>query len=153
MGKMRVILFAAATLACINASQSQAAISLQPGEWQTTETGTENGQPTNPLVDKDCLTAVVARDATILVKLMKAEMQEQGSKCEKFDVQQSGESVTFAMKCVMGQQFLIDMTGTFTLLSSTKYIGAIKTSVKMGNINSASDKKVEAIRIGECKAH
>jgi hypothetical protein len=153
MGEMRAILFAAAMLACIDASQSQAAISLQPGEWQTTETGTENGQPIKPQVETDCMTAEEARDATNLVKQMKAEMQEQGSKCEKFDVQQNGESVTFVMKCVMGQQFLIDMTGTFTLLSSTKYIGAIRTSVKMGTVDSTSDKKVEAVRIGECKDH
>jgi hypothetical protein len=135
------------------AAPSHAAVSLQPGEWQSTETGTENGQPVKPEIEKTCMSVSEARDATSLVKQIKAEMQEQGSKCEKFDVQQSGESVTFTMKCGMGQQFLIDMTGTFTLVSSTKYVGAIKTSVKMGTINSTSDKKVEAIRIGECKAH
>jgi hypothetical protein len=140
-------------LLCVNAAPSQAAVSLQPGEWQSTETGTENGQPAKPEIEKSCMSPEEARDATSVVKQIKAEMQEQGSKCEKFDVQQSGESVTFTMKCGMGQQFLIDMTGTFTLLSSTKYTGAIKTSVKMGTIESTSDKKVEAIRVGECKAH
>jgi hypothetical protein len=140
-------------LLCVIAAPSRAGVSLQPGEWQTTETGTENGKPVKPQVEKDCMTAEEARDATSVVKQIKAEMQEQGTKCEKFDVQQSGDSVTFTMKCGMGQQFLIDMTGTFTLLSPTKYTGAIKTSVKMGSIDSTSDKKVEAVHVGACKAH
>jgi hypothetical protein len=137
----------------VAAAPSHAAVSLQPGEWQTTETGTENGKPVKPQIDKDCMTEEEARDATSVVKQIKAEIQEQGSKCERFDVQQNGDSVTFTMKCGMGQQFLIDMTGTFTLLSPTKYTGAIKTSVKMGSIASTSDKKVEAIHLGACKAH
>lgn len=147
---MRAILLAVTMLVC--ATSSQAAVSLQPGEWQSTETGTENGQPAKPEIEKSCMSEAEARDATSVVRQIKAEMQEQGSKCEKFDVQQSGETVTFAMKCGMGQQFLIDMTGTFTLLSPTKYVGSIKTSVKMGTVNSTSDKKVEAVRVGECKA-
>jgi hypothetical protein len=149
---MQIFLSVAALLLCVIAGPSHAAVSLQPGEWQTTETGVENGKPVEPKVEKECMTADESRDAAGLVEQIKTEMQEQGSQCERFDVQQSGESVTFTMKCAMGQHFLIDMTGTFTLLSPAKYIGAIKTSMKMGAVASTADKKIEAVRVGECRA-
>jgi hypothetical protein len=149
---MKNCLVGATLLVALSAAPSYAAVSLQPGEWQTTETGTENGKPIKPEIEKECMTAEEARDATSVVKQIKSEMQQQGSTCEKFDIQQSGDSVTFVMKCGMGQQFLIDMTGTFTFLSPTKYVGAIKSSIKMGAVNSTSDKKVEAVHVGACKA-
>ena len=39
------------------ASPCFAATQLQPGEWQTTETGSENGKPVPPKVEKECMTA------------------------------------------------------------------------------------------------
>lgn len=147
---MKCILSVAALMMAI-AQPSYAAISLQPGEWQSTETGTENGAPIKPEIEKSCMSADEARDATNVVNQMKEQMQEQGSQCEKFDVQQNGNSVTFAMKCGMGQQFLMDMSGTFTFVSATKYTGALKSSIKMGSISSVTDKKIEAVRIGDCK--
>jgi hypothetical protein len=133
------------------ASPCLAAIQLQPGEWQTTETGTEDGQPVPPQVEKDCLTAEESRDATNLVKQMRDQMQGQGAQCQTFDVKQSGDSVTFTMKCGVPKQFLVDMTGTFNFVSPTRYTGTMKSAVTMMGKTTTSDKKTEAVRLGECK--
>ena len=131
---------------------AHAATSLQPGEWQTTETGTENGKPAKPEVEKSCMTAEEARDATNVVKQMKEQMQGHGGQCEKLDVQQNGNTVIYVMKCGMGQQFLIDMAGTFTFVSATRYTGTLKSTMKMGETTMSSDKKIEAMRVGDCKS-
>jgi len=133
------------------ASPSLAAIQLQPGEWQTTETGTEDGQPVPPQVETDCLTAEQSRDATNLVKDMRDQMQGQGAQCEAFDVKQSGESVSFTMKCGEAGKFSVDINGTFNFVSPTRYVGTMKSAVTMMGKTSTSDKKTEAVRVGECK--
>lgn len=145
---MKSVLAAAFVLA---ASPSLAAIELQPGEWQTTETGTEDGKPMPPEVEKECMNATEARDATNLAKEMRDQMQGDGAQCQTFDVKQSGETVNFVMKCGDPKQFLVDMTGTFTLISPTRYIGAMKTAVTIGGQTTTSDTKIEAVRVGACK--
>ncbi len=146
--KMKTILAAAFVLA---ASPSWAAIELQPGEWQTTETGTEDGKPVPPQVDTECMSGAEARDATNLVKEMRDQMQGQGAQCQTFDVKQSGETVSFVMKCGEPKQFFVDMTGTFTFVSATRYTGTMKSAVTMGNQTTTADKKIEAVRVGACK--
>jgi hypothetical protein len=142
----------AAFLLIFGGNPSHAAVTLQAGEWQSTETGIENGKPAKPEIEKSCMTPEEARDAANLVNQMKKEMQAQGSQCEKLDVRQSGNDVSFAFKCGMGQQFIIDIAGTFTLLSATRYAGTLKSTVKMGANTMTSDKKIEAVRVGDCKA-
>ncbi len=134
------------------ASPCLAAIQLQPGEWQTTETGTEDGQPVPPQVETDCLTADQSRDATNLVKEMRDQMQGQGAQCQTFDVKQSGESVSFTMKCGEAKQFHIDISGNFNFVSPTRYVGTMKSAVTMMGKTSTSEKTTEAVRVGECKA-
>lgn len=145
---MRSILAAAFILA---ASPSLAAIELQPGEWQTTETGTEDGKPVPPEIEKECMSAAEARDATNLVKDMRDQMQGQGAQCQTFDVKQSGETVSFVMKCGEPKQFFIDMIGTFTFVSATRYTGTMKSAVTVGGQTTTADKKIEAMRVGACK--
>lgn len=137
----------------IGTAPSNAGITPQPGEWQSTETGMEDGKPAKPEIEKSCLTAAEARDATNVVKKMKEQMQGSGSHCEKVNIQESGNAVIFVMKCGMGQQFSIDMSGTFTFVSPTRYTGAVKSSIKMGDTTATSDKKIDAVRIGDCKKH
>lgn len=151
MGRHMTIRTAFAAAFVLVASPGLAAIQLQPGEWQTTETGTEDGQPVPAQVDKECMNATDARDATNVVKQMRDQMQGQGAQCQTFDVDQSGETVSFTMKCGQQPQFFIDMTGTFTFVSSTRYSGTMKSAVTMMGKTSTGDKKIEAVRVGECK--
>jgi hypothetical protein len=148
--EMRSILLT--ILLILSAAPAQSAITLQPGEWQTTEAGTENGKAAKPEIEKSCMTAEEARDAVNIVNQMKQQMQGQAGQCEKYDVKQNGNAVTFVMKCGMGQQFLMDIAGTFTFVSATRYTGAIKSSIKLGANTTTSDKTIEAVRIGDCKA-
>src|SRR3569833_119263 len=97
--------FAAACL-LLSASPAFAATQLQPGEWQTTEPGTENGQAVPPKLDKECIAENEARDAASLVNEMKKEITGQGVACQTADVQQSGDTVTYTLKCAMQQQFI-----------------------------------------------
>ena len=128
-----------------------AAIQLQPGEWRTTETGTEDGKQVAPEVETDCMSADEARDAAGMVKVMKEQVTGQGAQCETFEVKQSGETVTFTMNCGVPQQFLMNMSGTYTFVSPTRYTGTIKSEVAFGGHKATSDKKIEAVRVGECK--
>jgi len=131
------------------ASPCYAAITLQPGEWQTTETGTENGKAVPPKVEKECMTAEEARDATGLVNQMKNEMTGQGAQCQKTDIKQSGDSVAYTLKCGM-QQFVFEIAGSFTFLSPTRYTGRMKSEVTLAGQKTTSDKAITAVRVGEC---
>ncbi|MBS0533213.1 MAG: DUF3617 family protein [Proteobacteria bacterium] len=142
--------FAAAGLVLL-ASPAFAATQLQPGEWQTTETGTENGQAVPPKVDKECIAEDEARDAASLVNEMKKEITGQGVACQTADVQQNGDTVTYTLKCAMQQQFVFNISGTYTLQSPTRYSGRMKSEITMMGQKAVSDKAVEAVRIGDCK--
>ncbi|MGE0565680.1 MAG: DUF3617 domain-containing protein [Pseudolabrys sp.] len=136
----------------IGIAPAHAAIQLQPGEWRTTETGTENGKAVPPQVETDCMTPEEARDATNIVKEMRKQMTEQGgAQCQTFDIKQSGETVTFVMKCGTPQQFSFDISGTYTFVSATRYTGTMKSDVRVMGQRTSSDKKIEAVRVGECK--
>jgi Protein of unknown function (DUF3617) len=128
-----------------------AATQLQPGEWQTTETGSENGKPVPPKVEKECMTPEEARDATSLVNEMKKEIMEQGAQCQKTDVEQKGDTVTYVLKCGLQQQFIFDISGTYTLNSATRYTGRMKSEITMAGQKMTADKSVEAVRVGDCK--
>lgn len=133
------------------AMPSFAATQLQPGEWQTTETGTENGKPVPPVVEKECMTAEEARDATGLVNEMKKAMTGQGAQCQTADIQQNGDTVSYTLKCGMQQQFIFNISGTYTLQSPTRYAGRMKSEITMMGQKTTADKAIEAVRIGDCK--
>lgn len=147
--KMHVVM--AAGLALL-AMPAYAATQLRPGEWQTTETGTENGQAVPPKVEKECMKEGEARDATSLVNEMKKDMTGQGAQCQTSDVKQNGDTVTYALKCAMQKQFIIDISGTYTLVSPTRYTGRMKSEVTMMGQKTTSDKAIEAVWVGACKS-
>lgn len=144
-------MFCAITAAVLLATPVHAATQLQPGEWQTTETGTENGKPIPPKVEKECMTAEEARDATSLVNEMKKSITGQGTQCQQADVKQSGDTVTYVLKCGMAQQFKFDIAGTYTLVSPTRYNGRMKSEITMMGQKTSSDVAIEAVYLGACK--
>lgn len=127
-----------------------AATQLQPGEWQTTETGTENGQAVPPKVEKECMTAEEARDATSLVNELKKEI-EQGAQCQTFDVRQNGDTVNYVLKCKAEQKMVFEITGTYTLVSATRYTGKMTSKITFSGQKMTADKSVEAVHVGACK--
>ncbi|MBV8792559.1 MAG: DUF3617 family protein [Pseudolabrys sp.] len=148
---MKIRITAAVMAACVFSISPAHAIQLQPGEWQETTSGTEDGKPVPPDVDKSCLGPEEARDATNVVKQMKSEMQEQAGQCQTFDVKENGNTVVFTMKCGDGKQFMLDIAGTFTFVSATRYTGTMKSTMGMAGKMISQDKIIEAVRVGDCK--
>lgn len=123
-----------------------AAVELQPGNWQDTETGIEDGKPVPPEVTTDCMTPEEAKDP---VKVLTA-MKDQAGQCQKLDVRQSGNVVTFIMQCGDPNQMSIDMLATYTFIDARHYSGTLKSTVILAGKKTTADKKVESKWIGPC---
>lgn len=123
------------------------AIELQPGNWQSVETGTENGKPVPAQTETSCLTPEEAKNPEKGLAVDK----ETRNMCKTYDVQRSASGLTFRMQCAQGKDFAMDITADFTFVSATQYSGTLKSSVKAAGQTMTSDKKIEAKRVGECK--
>lgn len=129
-----------ALVAIVAASPALAAIELEPGLWQDTETGTENGQPAKPEVTTDCMTPEDAKDP---LKSLMAE-QAQAGQCKTFDVKPSGNTITYTMQCGDPKQMSIDIAGTITVIDRKHYTGTLKSTIVMAGQKMTSDKKIES---------
>lgn len=127
---------------------ARAAIELEPGQWQDTETGTENGQPAKAQVTTECMTPEDAKDP---VKSLMAERAQAGQ-CKTFDVKPSGNTVTYTMQCGDGKQMSLDIAGTITFFDRKHYAGTQKSTVIFAGQKITSDKKIESKWLGPCKA-
>ena len=121
---------------------------LDPGLWQDTETGTENGQPAKPQVTTDCMSAEDAEDPE---KALTAMKQNAGQQCSKMEVHRSGNGFSIDMRCGDPKQFSIDMVATYTIHDRRHYSANIKSTVVFGGRKIASDKQVDSKWIGACK--
>lgn len=121
---------------------------LDPGLWQDTETGTENGQPVKPEVATECLSEKDAEDPAKSLSQLKGSADQQ---CSKVDVRQSGNSFSIDMRCGDPKQFSMDMTATYTIQDRRHYSGRMKTTVVFGGRKTTSDKQIESKWIGACK--
>lgn len=130
------------------AAPARAAIELDPGEWQDTETGTENGQPAKPEVTTDCIKPEDAKDP---VKALTAMKDQQAGQCKTVDVKQSGNTVSYVMQCGDPKQMSIDIAATYTFIDRRHYTGTLKSTVVLAGQKTTSDKKVESKWIGACK--
>ncbi len=128
------------------AMPAHAAVQLTPGNWQDTETGTENGKPVPPQVTKDCMTPQEAADP---VKVLTA-MKDQASQCQKVEVRQNGNTVSFEMQCGDPKQMLFDIAATYTFHSPKHYSGTLKSIVILAGKKTTADKKVDSIWLGAC---
>lgn len=144
---MKARRWAIAGLFCALAACPAFAIELTPGNWQDTETGEEDGKAVAPQVTTDCMSEEEARDP---VKVLTA-MKGQAGECSKFDVKQSGNSVSFVMQCGDPKQMFMDMQGTYTFLNSKRYTGTLKSTVILAGKKTTADKKVDSVWLGACK--
>lgn len=142
----RCILVFAACMALL-ATPAFAAVQLEPGNWQDTETGTEDGKPVPPEVTTDCMTPEEAKDP---VKVLTA-MKDNAGQCAKLEVKQAGNVVTFVMQCGDPKQMSMDMLATYTFITPKHYSGTLKSTVILAGKKTTSDKKIDSIWIGACK--
>lgn len=135
-------------VACLlSVPPAHATIELEPGLWQDTETGTENGQPTKPQVTTECMTPEDAKDP---VKALTAERAQAGQ-CKTFEVKPNGNTVTYTMQCGDGKQMSFDIVGAVTFIDRKNYTGTLKSIVIFAGQKMTSDKKIESKWIGACK--
>ena len=125
-----------------------AALEIEPGQWESTETSDVDGKPGAPELSTDCVTPQDARDP---VKALTSMQDTAGGKCKILDVTQNGSVVSFVMKCGDAKDGSIDMSATFTFENSRHYSGAIKSVMSVGGQQMTSNMTVDAKWIGACK--
>jgi hypothetical protein len=135
-------------LLLLAASPVRAAIELEPGQWQDTETGTEDGKPVKAEVTSECMSPEEAKDP---VKQL-AVMKDTGGQCQKLDIKESGNTVSIVMLCGDPKEMLIDLTGTYTFHNKRHYTGTMKSTVVFAGKKSTADKTVDSKWTGPCKA-
>jgi hypothetical protein len=138
-----MMLGAAALTTAFAAPPALAAIELEPGTWQDTETGTENGKPAKPEVSTDCMTAEDAKDP--MKALAKMKDGEGAGQCKTLDVKQNGNVVLLEMRCGDAKQGMtMDMSGTFTFIDRRHYTTSMRTAISFGGQKMTSDKQVDS---------
>jgi hypothetical protein len=121
------------------------AVELQPGLWESVETGTENGKPAKAEKETSCITPEEAKDP------LKGLTKDTAGQCKTFDAKVTGGGLTVRLQCGQGKEFAIDMAVAYTFVSPTQYTGTIQSTVSVGGQKTVSDKKITARRIGDCK--
>jgi hypothetical protein len=135
--------------ACLaTAMPARAAFELDPGQWQDTETGTENGQPAKPEVTTDCMTPAEAKDP---VKALMALRDQQAGQCKTVDVKQNGNTLSFVMKCGDPKQMSFDIAATYSFIDRRHYSGTMKSTVVIAGQKTTADKVIDSKWIGACK--
>lgn len=146
-GASRPTLFGLMTAVALLATPAFA-IELTPGNWQDTETGTEDGKPVPPQVSTDCMSEAEAKDP---VKVLTAMKDQAGGQCERLEVKQIGNTVSFDMKCGDPKQMSMDIQATYTFVNAKRYTGTLKSIVIFAGKKTTADKKVDSIWLGACK--
>ncbi len=138
------MIFAATCL--LAAAPARAEVALQPGLWQETETGTENGRPTESETSTRCMTEEEAKQPGKAVAF-DAVLRKH---CKALDYKRSGDDLSLRLQC--GTQSLnVNIDAAFTLHTPQHYSGSFKASVELGPITLSANKKIDAKRIGDCK--
>jgi len=124
------------------------AIELEPGEWQGTESGTENGEPAAPQTSTACISKADSRD---LVKALTALKEVAGQKCATVDLHDEAKSLSFRIECGTPDKLSIFVDVKLTFENARHYSGEIKSSISLGGKTTSSDKQIDSRRIGPCK--
>lgn len=146
---LRSIFAVPSLLILLCATHAFAAIELDPGQWQDTETGEEDGKPVKPEVTSDCMSPEEAKDP---VKQL-AGMKEAGAagQCQRLDVKESGNTVSIVMLCGNPKEMLIDLQGTYTFHNKRSYTGTMKSAITLAGKTATANKTVVSKWIGPCK--
>ena len=135
--------------ALLFAGPAAAAFEFQPGQWQETETGEEDGKPVKPEVTTTCMSPEEAKDPVKSLQQMNKDMPP--GACKTMDIKTPANGVSIRMQCAQGNDFAMEIDAQFTFVSATHYTGTMKSSVKMGKLSQTQNKKIDAVRIGDCK--
>jgi len=129
----------------VAAFPARAEITLQPGLWQETETGSENNQPAKTETSTRCMTAEEARQPSKAVVFDEVLRKH----CKALDYKRSGDLLTLRMQCGT-QGFAVDVNARFTLHSPQHYSGTLHAALELGPMKLTADKMIDARRLGDC---
>src|SRR5471030_2532419 len=129
--------FAAAIIVSVLAAPpARAAIELDPGMWQDTETGEQDGQPVKPEVTSDCMTPEEAKDPVKSLSVMK----DTGGQCQKLEIKEKGNVVSVEMLCGDPKEMEINLTGTYTFLGRRHYTGTMNSTIILAGKKTTASK-------------
>lgn len=116
-----------------------AAVELEPGLWQDTESGTENGKPAKTEVSTTCLSPEEAKNP------VKSIMKDaEGKTCEKLEAKENGNVVTVVMRCGDAKEMRIEIDMVINFQSSRAYTGKMKSLVVFAGQKMTTDKTIES---------
>lgn len=118
---------------------ARAAIELERGLWQDTETGMENGQPAKTEVSTNCLSAEEARNP---VKTILKDAD--GKTCETLSAKESGRVVTVVMRCGDPKEMRIEIDMTINFQSARAYSGKMKSLVIFAGQKMTTEKTIDS---------
>jgi hypothetical protein len=121
------------------ATPAFAAVELEPGQWQDTETGTENGKPAKTEVSTNCLSAEEARNP---VKTILKDAD--GRTCETLSAKENGNVVTVVMRCGDPKEMRIEMDMTVNFQSARAYSGKMKSFVIFAGQKMTTEKTIDS---------
>jgi len=127
---------------------SALAIEIEPGMWQDTATSSVNGKPGKPEVTSDCITPQDARNP---VKALAGMKDASASQCQTLNVKESGNVVSFVMRCGDPKQGSIDMDAAFTFENARHYTGALTSVMSIMGQKTTTVMTVDSKWIGACK--
>lgn len=134
-------------VALVAAPLPAAAFEFRPGQWQDTETGTENGKPVPPETTTSCMTPEEAKDP-----LKGLTPQDMKGQCKTYDVKLSATGMSLRWVCGDPKQMSMDIAATFVFVSPTAYTGTAKTEVSLMGKKTTTDKKIESKWVSaQCK--
>ncbi len=127
---------------CFATLPARAAIDLDPGMWQDTDTGDVNGAPSPPKVSTDC---VKPEDAKNPVKAARASMKDFDAKqCSKYDVKESGNTVLLDLKCGDPKEGAIEVSVIWTIVDARHTTSVAKSVMAFGGQTITSNVKTES---------
>ncbi len=123
---------------------ARAAIQLEPGTWQETATGSENGEPVKPEVTTNCITPQDTRDPVKALSALKDLATLVGQRCKTLQVREKGNTVAVEFECGEPKTLLIAITMTFNFLDARRYTGTVKSRFAFKGRETSADKTIEA---------
>jgi hypothetical protein len=128
-----------------------AAIQLEPGEWQVTESGSEDSHAVKDEISTDCMTPEEARNP---VKALSALKASAGQACKTLHVQDKGNTLSFDLECGdRSSKMSIAVSMGFTFVDARHYTGTVKSKVVFAGKAMTAEKTIVARRIGACRKH
>jgi len=128
---------AALVLAASSLVAPALATELEPGLWEDTDTGTENGRPIKPRVTTDCMTQEEAKEP---LKEIVAGLQATRG-CTKAAVKSEGNTTSVTIFCGNSKESLVDIAFTIQFIDRKNTVATNKSTIVIGGQKSVSDVK------------